>query len=439
MGGYDHGKETGTVHIGDHNIVKGAKLWEWGSGPRGQATEGRLTENDGPYVEIMAGAFSDNQPDYSWIKPYEVKTFRQYWYPVKDIEGFKYANLNGAVNLEEREKNQVFLGYYSTSRIEKAMVVLKNKDVTIFKKDLEISPEKAFTQLIKIDTPFGITDLYTELTNSETGQVLVSYKPVKKEAEKPLPETVKRPELPEDMATIEELYLTGSRIGQFGNPTLNAMDYYEEALKRDPSDIRTNTAVGNIYLKNGDYVSARSYFARAIKRLTKDYTRPSNCEPLYLQGLTLKAMGLYDEAVDTLYRASWDYAWHSPAFLELARISSIKGDIAKALDQINESLSTNTRNNSAIVLKASLQRISGDYPGAKMTLEPLIASDPLDFRAANESYLTAKASGDIRKAEEELSSLILKMRDFDQNYLELAVGYLNDGLFKEAGEIFAAL
>ena len=28
MGGYDHGKETGTVHIGDHNIVKGAKLWE---------------------------------------------------------------------------------------------------------------------------------------------------------------------------------------------------------------------------------------------------------------------------------------------------------------------------------------------------------------------------------------------------------------------------
>ena len=45
MGGYDHGKNAGTVHIGDHNIVKGAKLWEWGSGPRGQATEGRLDRN----------------------------------------------------------------------------------------------------------------------------------------------------------------------------------------------------------------------------------------------------------------------------------------------------------------------------------------------------------------------------------------------------------
>ncbi|MFC2113381.1 DUF5107 domain-containing protein, partial [Bacteroidota bacterium] len=73
MGGYDHGSNSGTVHIGDHNIVKGVKLWEWGSGERGQATEGRLTETSGPYVEIMVGAYSDNQPDYTWIKPYETK------------------------------------------------------------------------------------------------------------------------------------------------------------------------------------------------------------------------------------------------------------------------------------------------------------------------------------------------------------------------------
>ena len=108
------------------------------------------------------------------------------------------------------------------------------------------------------------------------------------------------------------------------------MDYYQEALKRDPSDIRTNTAVGNIYLKNGDYEIARSYFSRAIKRLTKDYTRPSDCEALYLQGLTLKALGLYDEAIDTLYRATWDYAFHSAAYLELARISVIKGRFRKS-------------------------------------------------------------------------------------------------------------
>jgi tetratricopeptide (TPR) repeat protein len=435
MGGYDHGKQTGIVHVADHNIVKGAKLWEWGSGARGQATEARLTENDGPYVELMVGAFSDNQPDYSWIRPYEVKTFKHYWYPVKDIQGFKYANLNGAVNLEPRNNNTVFLGYYSTQRVGKAKIVLKNSNKVIFERTMEISPDKAFTHSIKVDKNTNVVDLSTEMINMETGEVLVSYQPVEQQPLDKLPEEVKSPPAPEEIATIEELYLTGSRIDQFYNPRFNSMDYYDEALKRDPDDIRTNTAVGNIFLKNGDFINARYHLGKAIKRLTKDYTRPSTGEALYLQGVTLKALGLYDEAVDTLYRATWDYAYHSAAYLELARISTQRGDFKTALAQINESLYTNARNNSAIGLKASIQRKMGDLEGAIATLTSVLESDPLDFRAGNENYLIAKASGDVHRAEKELSMLIKKMRGFDQNYLELAVAYLNDGLLEESEDI----
>jgi tetratricopeptide (TPR) repeat protein len=435
MGGYDHGKETGTVHIGDHNIVKGSKLWEWGSGPAGQATEAVLTEKDGPYVEIMVGAFSDNQPDYSWIRPYEVKTWKQYWYPIKDIKGFKYANLNGAVNLVPGEGNSVFLGYYSTQKVSKAKVVLKNKDKIVFEKTMEISPAVTFTGTIKIEGEYKLTDLYTELINSETNEKLVSYQPVIQKPAGDLPEEVKAPEPPEKIATIEELYLTGSRILQFYNPTLNAMDYFSEALKRDPSDIRTNVAVGNIHLKNGEYDLARSSFSKAIKRLTKDYTRPSNCEALYLEGLTLKALGLYEEATDTLYRATWDYAWHAAAYLELARISCIKGDFGKALLQVNESLSTNARNNSAMTLKASILRRLGDQSAAMEILSGISKSDPLDFRAANELYLVALKAGKQKEAESLLNDINRKMRDFDQNYLELAIGYLNDGMSDEAEDI----
>jgi tetratricopeptide (TPR) repeat protein len=222
---------------------------------------------------------------------------------------------------------------------------------------------------------------------------------------------------------------------QFYNPTLNAMDYFEEALKRDPSDIRTNIAVGNIHLRNGEYNIARSYFSRAIARLTKDYTRPSTCEALYLQGLTLKALELYEEAADTLYRATWDYAYHSAAYLELARISCIKGELQKAHAQINESLSTNNVNNSAIDLKASIERNLGDIDGAKRTLAGVIESDPLDFRAGNEQYLLAKKSGNAKESEQILSELKKKMRGSDQNYLELAVGYMNDGLLPEAEDV----
>ena len=434
MGGYDHGKETGTVHIGDHNIVKGAKLWEWGSGPNGQATEAKLTESDGPYAEIMVGAFSDNQPDYSWIQPYEVKNFKQYWYPVKDIEGFKYANLNGAVNLEQRDGNTVFLGFYSTQKIAKARILLKNKDLVIFEKIVEISPEKPFTRSIEIEGTYDMTGLSTEMTNAATNESLVSYHPVKPVTLETLPEIVKRPSAPEEIKTVEELYLTGQRIQQFYNPSLNAMLYYEEALKRDPSDIRTNIALGKTALKNGDYVKARNYFTTAIKRITKDYTRPLDCEVLYLQGITLKALGLYDEAVDTLYRATWDYAWHSAAYLELARISCEQGNFEKALLQIEESLSTNTKNNSAINLKASVLRKLNDFEAAASTLAPL-KSDPLDFRTCNENYLIANEQGDRVSAENILVSLNKKMRGFDQNYLNLSIDYLNDGLLSESEDV----
>jgi tetratricopeptide (TPR) repeat protein len=432
MGGYDHGKNSGTVHIGDHNIVKGAKLWEWGSGIRGQATEGRLTETSGPYVEIMVGAFSDNQPDYTWIRPYEVKTWKQYWYPVKDIEGFKNANLDAAVNLEQREGNQVFLGYHSTQKVVKARIILKNGENVIFQKNLSISPEKAFTELVKIEGSYDFNDLYTEMTDAETNKVLISYQPVEKKRTEKLPEVVDRPPLPKDIPTIEELYLTGSRQEQFYK---SSAEYYEEALKRDPSDIRTNIAMGNQYLKNGDYPKARSFFSTAVKRLTKDYTRPSSCEAFYLQGLTLKALGLYDEAIDTLYRATWDYAYHSAAYFELAGISCIKGDFVKALHQINESLSTNMKNNQAIGLKASIQRRTGDYHGASETLGNILKTDPLNFRTGNEAYLIAKESGNGPLADSALMSLTKKMRDFDQNYLELAVGYLNEGMLAEAENV----
>ena len=54
-------------------MAPGKKFFEWGNGPEGEMWERILTDTDGPYLELMAGAFSDNQPDYSWIQPDEVK------------------------------------------------------------------------------------------------------------------------------------------------------------------------------------------------------------------------------------------------------------------------------------------------------------------------------------------------------------------------------
>lgn len=435
MGGYDHGKNAGTVHIGDHNIVRGAKLWQWGSGPRGQSTEARLTDGAGPYVEIMVGAYSDNQPDYSWIRPYEVKTWEQYWFPAKGIEGFKNANLNGAVNLEERTDNSVFLGYYSTQKVNNAIVVLRSGEEIVFEKSIQISPDVPFSETIKLTGNFKLTDLYTSITDIDNNRLLIDYQPVELEPVDKLPEEWKGYTAPEELETVEEIYLTGKRVEQFYAPRYDEMDWYMEALSRDPDDIRTNTAVGNHYLKNGDYNSARRYLSKAIGRLTDNYIRPSDCEALYLQGLTLKALELYDEAIDTLYRATWDYAYHSAAYFELAQISAMRNEFDNALSQIDESLSTNSRNNRTIALKTSILRRLGEYDKALQIINELIEKDPLDFRMKNEYYLTLKEGDKNNSSKSTLKALEKEMRGFDENYLDLAVGYINDGLLKEAEEV----
>lgn len=425
MGGYDHGSETGTVHIADHNVVKGAKLWEWGSGKTGKIWEKALSDTDGAYAELMVGAYSDNQPDYSWIKPYELKSFKQYWYPIKNIGGFKSANLNGAVNLTvENDKSK--LAYYSTCQVDHAKMVLTSKGKVIFEKEARLSPDKTFATEVKLDKETKETDLRTYLLNTKTGDTLLSYQPVKYEYKKELPPVVEVPKNPSEYKTVEELYLTGSRIKQFHNATLDAEVYYNEALKHDPGDIRTNVALGNIYLKKANYGMAITHLRTAIKRLTANYTRPESCEALYLLGVALKATGQYASAIDTLNRAAWDYTYKAASFCELSKISCIQMNYPLALEQINKSLVANPENFTAFSIKANILRNLGNPDEAKVLLDNVIKIDPLDFFAISTRCF---ASGSDQQP---LQDFRTKMRKSDQNYLELVTDFINIGQWNDA-------
>lgn len=85
VGGYDHGVQAGLLHVANHHISPGKKQWTWGNGEFGQAWDRNLTDEDGPYIELMTGVYTDNQPDFTWLQPYEEKTFKQYFMPYKDI------------------------------------------------------------------------------------------------------------------------------------------------------------------------------------------------------------------------------------------------------------------------------------------------------------------------------------------------------------------
>lgn len=83
VGGYDFSRNAGILHVADHHVSSGKKQWTWGNGDFGRAWDRNLTENDGPYVELMTGVYTDNQPDFTWLSPHETKTFTQYFLPYK--------------------------------------------------------------------------------------------------------------------------------------------------------------------------------------------------------------------------------------------------------------------------------------------------------------------------------------------------------------------
>ena len=94
--GYDHGKQAGTVSVANHHVAPGKKFWEWSAGPRGELWDHILTEKDGPELELMSGAYSDNQPDYSWLQPLESKTVRLNWFPIRGLGGVKTGEPRGS-------------------------------------------------------------------------------------------------------------------------------------------------------------------------------------------------------------------------------------------------------------------------------------------------------------------------------------------------------
>ena len=89
-----------------------------------------------------------------------------------------------------------------------------------------------------------------------------------------------------------------------------------------------------------------------------------------------------DRACDNFYRATWDYAFHSPAYYQLAELSCIKADFTRALEQIDYSISTNTLNNKAKNLRTAILRNLGRFDEARRLASGVLAADPLDFLAA---------------------------------------------------------
>jgi tetratricopeptide (TPR) repeat protein len=429
LGGYDHGRKAGVVFVGDHNVVPGKKLWTWGTGSEGKTWERILTDADGPYLELMVGAWSDNQPDYSWIKPGEGRAVTQFWYPIRALGGLKNANRDAACNLEIAS-GRATIAFCTTSVRKAARCELRSADRVLFADSFDIGPGAPYEKAVPVDAAAGPGTLSLLLFDAD-GHELIRYAPPQRK-EPSLPKPVVPPAAPKDIATVEELYFAGQRLEQFHNPALEPYPYYEEALRRDPADVRTNTALGLLYLKRGLNREAEARLTAALGRLTANYTRPRDGETLYYLGVAMRRLGRLAEAEDALQRAAWDSAWRAVSFRELAGIASARGSFDQALDYLDRALDAGASDLRTRDLKASVLWRLGQRDKAALETAAVGREDPLDVQAFYETRLFVNSRQEHPPATEALGLLI---DGNAPNLLEMALDYANAGLWTEAAGV----
>jgi tetratricopeptide (TPR) repeat protein len=390
FGGYDHARQAGLVHTSNHHVAPGKKLWTWGNAEFGYAWDRNLTDEDGPYVELMAGAYTDNQPDFSWLQPYETRSFSQYWYPIQKIGPAKNANTKAAVNLEF-DSGMARVGVAVTSG-RKLRVVLASNDRVVLDEEASVAPDQPFTKVVEVRSAHP--EAYKLTVRDAGGDELIAYQP-EKHTERELPDPATEPPEPAQIASMDELYLTGLHLEQYRHATRFPEAYWLEGLDRDPEDARLNNAMGLSRLRRGEFAEAEIHFARATRRLTFRNPNPYDGEPLYNLGLTRFYQGKTSEAYDAFYRCVWNYAWQGAGYYTLASLSAGRGELAVALEQVEKSLLRNTENLKARALKASLLRRMGRAGEAQEVIDNSLALDRLDLRMIAERFLLSDSDQDF--------------------------------------------
>jgi tetratricopeptide (TPR) repeat protein len=417
FGGYDHAAKAGIVHYANHHISPGKKQWTWGNHEFGYAWDRNLTDVDSrgefpPYIELMAGVYTDNQPDFSFLQPGETKSWSQFWYPIREIGPAQHANLEAAISLR-RAKNTVTVGVAVTRRHADAIVtVARTSDtrsiIATFKRNL--SPACPLLENLILPRTISETDLVITVQDS-VGNELIAYRP-KKRARDKVPPPATEPAAPAEIPSADELYITGLHLEQYRHSTRSPTFYWREALRRDPLDSRCNNAMGLWHLRRGEFEQAEGYFLKAIQRLTCRNANPYDGEAYYNLGLCLRYLDRSEEAYSCFYKATWNQAWAGAGYHALAEIDCSRQEWAAAQEHLGRSLRFNAENLSARNLQAIVLRKLGKQDEAAALLKEILALDPLDWWARQLNHEKPKC--DL------------------QAHLDIAHDYARAGLFDEA-------
>ena len=472
-GGYENDTKGGMLHVASHHFSPGKKQWTWGNGDFGRAWDRNLTDEATPeemeqwgvdrkgfrpYIELMAGVYTENQPDFSWLMPYEEKQFTQYFMPYRELGVVKEASKDFVLTIDHSPltvgHSSVRFKVFATSQQEVRVVLRRDNGDDYYNQVVKIGPETILDETVDIqDARFDELDFYILKVSHSAPHTLVDgqysmangqwlHWHAEDDEIRPVPDSAEAALLPEQVKTNEQLYLTGLHLEQYRHATWLPTDYYEEALRRDPNDIRCLNALGLWYIRKGRFAKAEGYLRKAVKLSQKRNPNPYDSEPIFNLALALKYQGKNDEAYEFFWKATWSKAWADAGYFEAAKISVAQGRFEDALDEIDRCLYNNWHNHKARALKATVLRkqqegkqkgglqmgSSKDLNDRLALIKESLKLDRFNYGILYEQYL-------LSKDKDVLKQMVEMMHGNVYNYHELALDYAQAGLWQEAEEV----
>ncbi|MBK1827322.1 DUF5107 domain-containing protein [Haloferula rosea] len=421
FGGYDFKADGGFVHVANRHIAPGKKQWTWGNHDFGWAWDRELTDENGPYVELMAGVYTDNQPDFTYLLPYETKTFSQFWWPIQGIGPVQAANQQAALHLTIRDDRTIQLGLNVSEPTSGELTISRHGEV-IGAFPINLKPGEAWQDKSLAFEGENPAAVLAEFRDDE-GKLLLDFRPIDVSTLQRDRVQATEPPTADELESADELFFTAEHLELYRHPTRAPEPYLERCLEIDPADFRANLALGKRLLRRGLLEEAAAHLEKAIARLTTRHPNPVTGEAHYFLGLTKVHLGEPEAAYSLFYKATWNYEWRSSSFYQIACLDCRKGDFETALGHLDQSLATNRDHNKARTLTALALKKLGRDSEASAILEELLASDPLDHWATH-------VSGDIDK-------FLSGTRNDAQTILDLVFDYSDAGFRDEALALLA--